>query len=59
MTARPGNLTICALAKDEALYIEEWIAFHFLLGASEILIFVNESTDNVRDILARVRDTRP
>jgi hypothetical protein len=54
MIAKPGKLAICALAKDEALYIEEWLAFHFLQGASEILIFDNESTDNMRDILARV-----
>jgi hypothetical protein len=50
----PPKLAICAIAKNEALYIEEWIAFHFLQGVSEILIFDNESTDEMRDILARV-----
>jgi Glycosyl transferase family 2 len=48
------KFAICAIAKNEALYIEEWIAFHFLQGVSEILIFDNESTDNMRDILAQV-----
>jgi hypothetical protein len=50
----PPKLAICALAKNESLYVEEWIAFHFLQGVSEILIFDNESTDNMGDILARV-----
>jgi Glycosyl transferase family 2 len=54
-----GKLAICALAKDEGLYIEEWIAFHFLQGVSEILIFDNESTDNMRDILARIARHAP
>jgi hypothetical protein len=50
----PPKLAICALAKNESLYVEEWIAFHFLQGVSEIAIFDNESTDSMRDILARV-----
>jgi len=50
----PAKLAICALAKDEAPYIEEWVAFHFLQGANDILIFDNKSTDGMRDILARV-----
>jgi Glycosyl transferase family 2 len=51
---KPPKLTICAIAKNEALYIDEWIAFHFLQGVSEILTFDNESTDGMRDILARI-----
>ena len=47
----PPRLAICALAKNESLYVEEWIAFHFLQGVSEIVIFDNESTDSMRDIL--------
>jgi hypothetical protein len=31
----PPKLAICAIVKDEALYIEEWLAFHFLQGVSE------------------------
>jgi hypothetical protein len=50
----PPKLAICAIAKNEALYTEEWLAFHFLQGVSEILIFDNEITNQMRDILARV-----
>ena len=53
------RIAICALVKDEALYIEEWLAFHFLQGVSEILIFDNESTDGTREIITRVARHAP
>jgi hypothetical protein len=34
----------------KTLYVEEWVAFHFLQGVSEILIFDNESTDATREL---------
>jgi glycosyltransferase involved in cell wall biosynthesis len=49
-----ARLAICAVAKDEALYIEEWIAFHFLQGVSDILIFDNRSTDGTAEIVGRI-----
>jgi hypothetical protein len=48
------KLAICAIVKDEARYIEEWLAFHFLQGVSQVLIFDNESTDGTRDILTSI-----
>ena len=53
------SIAICAVVKDEALYIEEWLAFHLLQGVSEILIFDNESTDGTREILTRVAGHAP
>ncbi len=50
----PAKLAICALAKNEAVYLPEWIAFHFLQGVSEFLIFDNHSTDDTRDTLAQI-----
>lgn len=47
------KFAICAVVKDEARYIDEWMAFHFLQGVSEILIFDNDSTDGTREKLAR------
>jgi glycosyltransferase involved in cell wall biosynthesis len=52
--SEPPKLAICAIAKNEALYVEEWMAFHFLQGVIEILIFDNESTDGTREILTRI-----
>jgi glycosyltransferase involved in cell wall biosynthesis len=55
----PPKIAICAIAKNEALYIEEWIAFHLLQGVSNILIFDNESTDGLKEILGRVAQHVP
>jgi hypothetical protein len=47
-------LAICAVVKNEAPYIEEWLAFHVLQGVGAILIFDNDSTDATRGMLERV-----
>jgi hypothetical protein len=53
------SLALCAIAKDEALYIEEWLAFHVLQGVGEFLIFDNGSSDNTKALAARAgRDAR-
>src|SRR5437667_317880 len=49
----PAKVAICALAKNESRYIEEWLAFHVLQGVAELLIFDNESDDGMRELLAR------
>lgn len=36
---------ICAIFKNEELYIEEWIAFHILQGVGCFRLYDNESTD--------------
>ncbi|KQT56193.1 hypothetical protein ASG52_24265 [Methylobacterium sp. Leaf456] len=36
---------VCAIAKNESMYIEEWVAYYQLLGFDEILIYSNDSTD--------------
>lgn len=40
------NFGICAIFKNEAPYIREWIEFHRMLGAEQFILFDNESTDN-------------
>lgn len=45
------NLTIVAIAKNEAAYISEWLAFHKLQGVEKVFLYDNESTDNMRDVL--------
>lgn len=39
-------LSICAVVKNEALYIEEWLAFHIVQGFTKFFIYDNESTDD-------------
>ena len=45
-------LTICAIAKNEGAYFEEWIEWHKSLGVEKFYIYDNESTDNTREVLA-------
>ncbi|WP_293298906.1 glycosyltransferase family 92 protein [Pedobacter sp. UBA4863] len=44
-------LTICAVAKNEGPYFEEWIAWHRSMGVEKFYIYDNESTDNTKEIL--------
>jgi len=42
---------VCAIAKDEGLYLHEWIAYHRLIGFDEILVYDNDSTDGQTELL--------
>jgi len=42
----PLNFAVCAIFKNEAPYLREWIKFHQLLGAEKFYLFDNESTDD-------------
>jgi hypothetical protein len=47
----PNYLSAVAIVKDEALYIEEWLEYHLLLGVQKFYIYDNESSDNLTEIL--------
>jgi hypothetical protein len=42
-----------AVVKNEALYLQEWLDFHCLVGCSHFYIYDNGSTDGTADILRR------
>ena len=44
-------LTVCAIAKNEGAYFQEWIEWHKNLGVEKFYIYDNESSDNTREIL--------
>ena len=46
-----SGLAIVLIAKNEAPYILEWINFHVKQGVSHFLIYDNESTDNLLEVL--------
>ena len=50
------DLTFTAIVKDEALYIEEWILFHLLVGVKKFYIYDNGSKDNTYDVLKKFID---
>ena len=41
----PLTVALCAIMRDEARYIVEWIAYHRVIGFDSILIYDNHSTD--------------
>lgn len=45
------DLSVCAIAKNEAPYIKEWLDYHQLAGVKRFYIYDNESTDNLKDVL--------
>lgn len=46
-TKKKYNLGIVAIAKNEQDYIKEWVAFHKVQGIDKIILYDNDSTDNM------------
>ena len=44
------NVSICAIFKNEALYLKEWIEFHRIVGIEHFYMYNNNSEDNFREI---------
>lgn len=50
-------LSICAIYRNEAPYLREWVEFHRLIGAERFFLYNNRSTDEHRQVLApRIED---
>lgn len=45
------DFAVVAIAKNEGLYIKEWIEYYLLLGVTKFYIYDNGSTDNTKLIL--------
>lgn len=46
------QLAICAMFKNEALWLKEWIAYHHdILGFEHFYLYNNNSTDNYEEVL--------
>jgi len=45
-------LSICAVYRDEAPYLREWVEFHRLVGVERFFLYDNRSADDHRDVLA-------
>lgn len=44
-------LAVCAIAKNEGTYFQEWIEWHRRLGVEKFYIYDNESTDHTKEVL--------
>lgn len=45
------NIGICAIFKDEAPFLKEWIDFHLGIGVEHFILYNNNSSDNYKEIL--------
>ena len=45
------DVTICAIFKNEAPFLKEWICFHQIIGIQHFYLYNNFSDDNYQDIL--------
>ena len=45
-------LAVCAIYRDEAPFLQEWIEFHRLVGVEKLFLYDNLSTDHHREVLA-------
>ncbi len=45
------KFALCAIFKDEALYLKEWIEYHKFIGIERIYLYNNNSTDNYYEVL--------
>lgn len=46
------ELAVCAIYRDEADYLAEWVEFHRLVGAERFFLYNNFSEDHHREVLA-------
>src|SRR5688572_30328980 len=53
----PVYLSVCAIYRDEAPYLREWVEFHRLVGVERFFLYNNRSVDDHLEALApRIED---
>lgn len=50
-TRPPINLAVCAIFRNEARYLAEWVSFHRVQGVERFYLYDNRSTDDWRSAL--------
>ncbi|MGQ8366713.1 glycosyltransferase family 2 protein [Glaciecola sp. 1036] len=53
------RILLAGIAKNEAAYLPEWIFHHLSLGIDEILVYINNTTDNSQTVLDKLGKTLP
>jgi hypothetical protein len=53
LSGRGFGAVLVAIVKDEADYLEEWLAYHIALGVDHFIIYDNGSTDATSALLKR------
>ena len=57
-TSRHGNVVLTTMAKDEGPYLLEWVAYHHLLGFTDILFLTNDCSDGTDEMLDALAEGR-
>jgi hypothetical protein len=50
-TDKKYKVSICAIFKNEGLYLKEWIEYHKIVGIDHFYLYNNNSDDNFKEIL--------
>jgi hypothetical protein len=53
--ARP-RAAVVACAKNEGVYLHEWIAYHKVIGFDQVFVYDNESTDGSGELLRQLEE---
>ncbi len=53
LSGPPLGVAVVAIVKNEADYLEEWLAYHLALGVDHFVIYDNGSTDGSAELLER------
>ena len=47
------KIAVCAIFKDEAPYLLEWLAFHKMIGVDLFFLYDNDSSDGGSELIPR------
>ncbi|MFT2091633.1 glycosyltransferase family 2 protein [Paraglaciecola sp. 2405UD69-4] len=50
------KVKLVAIAKDESAYLTDWIFHHLHFGFDELVIYINNTTDNSSEIVSNLKD---
>ena len=45
------TISLCAIFKDEAPFLKEWIEFHKIVGVEHFYLYNNDSSDDFREVI--------
>jgi hypothetical protein len=49
------QLGLCTIQRDRGRWIEEWVAFHYLVGFRKFYFFAHHCVDDTKDVLLRLQ----
>lgn len=52
MKEKQYYVSICAIFKNEGMYLKEWIEYHRLIGVQHFYLYNNNSSDNYLEVLS-------